>query len=524
MRITNTIMTNNTIRNVNTNKTTLDTLFTQLSTGKKIQRASENPIIAIRALRFRSELSELNQYWKKNIPDARSWMTLTEDALESVKGMVGSMITYMDQGANGTMDTEAKKAIITTLEQFRAQIHKDADATFSGRSIFTGYKTNSTMTFTDSDTTIQYDIKETFTPEDLDQVTTITNSVDISPITAISDAQMPVQHKTYRLRLSYDKLEVGNPEIAYKKTDATGNIVPGTIPVTALVCEGGKYYKAEIGPDNKVVYDADGKPQKANNTEVFPYKEMEQDTSTTAKAYLLADKGEIVMNTAAYTTLRKSDSFETDYTKIGFEKGELRPENYFSCTCTTNDGVKKVTEYSSDRQDINYTVNFNQTLKVNTEGRDVFSHDIVRDVDELVDITQTVLDLEAKVTELKEMEEKATGADKEKISSMLAAANKELDYGNAKLKSMYGAAITSFTKYQNTVISELSDIGSRCTRLTLNETRLSNQNTSLEDLKSVNEDADEAETIIHLTTAHNVYEASLSAASKLIATSLLDYI
>lgn len=517
MRITNSIITNNTIRNVNTNKSTLDNLYTQLSTGKLIQKASENPIIAIRALRFRAELSELNQYWKKNIPDARSWMTLTEDALESVKDMVGSMITYMDQGVNGTLDTESKQAIIKNLEQYRAQIHEDADATYSGRSIFTGYKTNSTMTFQNTDTTIKYDITETFTADDLDQTTTITNSVNTSNITQITDAMMPERYETYRLRLSYDKVNVEETEISY--TDENGQ--QQTIAVTALVCVDGKYYEAQDDGNGNLT---------ATGAEINPYVAMAESTSTDltngTNAYLIAETGEIVMNETAYTALKKGTSMSIQYTKVGFEKGELRPENYFSCTCTTNDGVEKVINYSADRQDINYTVNFNQTLKVNTEGRDVFSHDIVRDIDELVDITQTVLDLEAKVAELKQMKQDSrySDAEKEQISSMLTAANKELDYASDTLKSMYGAAITSFTNYQNVVIAEISDIGARCTRLTLNETRLSNQNTSLEELKSINEDADEAETIIHLTTAHNIYEASLSAASKLLSTSLLDYI
>ena len=165
-------------------------------------------------------------------------------------------------------------------------------------------------------------------------------------------------------------------------------------------------------------------------------------------------------------------------------------------------------------------------MKVNTEGRDVFSHDIVRDIDELVDITQYVLNLESKVDKLKEMDKNCRDDDPNKdiISSMLAAANKELDYASDTLKNMYGAAITSFTAYKNVVDTELSDIGARCTRLTLNETRLSNQGISLEELKSTNEDADEAETIINLTTTNNIYEASLSAASKLLETSLLNYI
>ena len=220
MRITNSIITNNTIRNVNINKSTLDSLYTQLSTGKLIQKASEHPIIAIRALRFRSEMAELQQYLKKNIPDARSWMTLTEDALDSVNGMVQDMITYTVQATNGPLDTETKLSIINTMKQYRGQIHEDANATYSGRSIFTGYKTNSTMTFTQTDPTIQYDITETFTAEDLDKVMTISNSVDASQIGTIADADMPQRHDTYRLRLSYDKVEVGAPTISY--TDAQG--------------------------------------------------------------------------------------------------------------------------------------------------------------------------------------------------------------------------------------------------------------------------------------------------------------
>lgn len=508
MRITNSIITNNTIRNVNLNKSTLDNLYTQLSTGKRIQKASENPIIAIRALRFRAELSELEQYLKKNIPDARSWMKLTEDALTSVDGMVSQMITYMVDGTNGTLDTEQKMAIINTMKQYKEQIHEDANATYSGRTIFTGYKTNSDMTFKSTDTTIKYDITETFTPEDLDKVMTISNSVDATPIREIADTDMPQRYDTYRLRLSYDKVKEIDTEIEYKDKD--GNIVQPSISVTAVKCQNGKYYNATTG----------------DLIDPNPYEEMADDDTTTGTAYLIAETGEIVMNKAAYVALNGASDISVKYTKVGFEKGDLRPENYFSCVCTTSDGVEKITEYSAKQQDINYTVNFNQTMKVNTEGRNVFKHSIIRDMDELIDITQKTLDLEEKVAKLKNMENDSQYDEdaKKEIASMLAAAEKELDYSKDILKSMYGAANTKFSEYQHTVLNEIADIGARCTRLTLNETRLDNQRISLEELKSINEDADEAETIINLTTAHNVYEASLSAASKLLSTSLLNYI
>lgn len=506
MRITNSMIASNSVRHITGNKNILDNLYVQLSTGKVIQKASENPIIAIRALRFRSEISELEQYLKRNIPDARSWMQLTEDALTSVQEMVGSMVTYMDQGANGTLDTEAKQTVIETLKQYHDQIHQDANATYSGRSIFTGYKTNSNMTFEATDTTIQYDIKETFTGDDLDKISKIGNSVDITSLNKITDTNMPENYETYRLRLSYDKLEEAELKVNY--TEANGN--SGTITATQIYCKDGKYYS-----------------DKGCTTEIDPYGTASKDTSNAPVAYFIAETGEVVMNEAAYITLKSADSFSVDYTKVGFEKGELRPEHYFDCVCTTHDGIVTTTKYTASQQDINYTVNFNQTMKVNTEGKNVFKHEIVRDIDELIDITQQVLNLEEKVAKIKSMKNDSNYASddaQEKLESMLAAANKELDYATATMKSMYGAAITTFKEYENVITTEISDIGARSKRLTLNETRLSNQKTSLEDLKSVNEDIDESEVIINLTVANNIYQASLSATSKLISTSLLDYI
>ena len=62
MRITNTMMINNSLANIAVNKNQLSTLDTQMSTKKKINRPSEDPIIAIRALRLRSILNEVTQY------------------------------------------------------------------------------------------------------------------------------------------------------------------------------------------------------------------------------------------------------------------------------------------------------------------------------------------------------------------------------------------------------------------------------------------------------------------------------
>ena len=59
MRITNRMMTNNMLGNINKNKLNVSRLEEQYSTGKKIQRPSEDPIVTVRALKLRTNLTEL---------------------------------------------------------------------------------------------------------------------------------------------------------------------------------------------------------------------------------------------------------------------------------------------------------------------------------------------------------------------------------------------------------------------------------------------------------------------------------
>ena len=92
MRITNKIIQNNSLSNLNMNKILEDKYNTQMATGKKITRPSEDPVIAIRALRLRSTLADVTQFRDKNAEDADSWLTVTEDTINSVIESLEKMI------------------------------------------------------------------------------------------------------------------------------------------------------------------------------------------------------------------------------------------------------------------------------------------------------------------------------------------------------------------------------------------------------------------------------------------------
>ena len=92
MRITNKIMQRNNLSNINTNKVYQDKLSTQMSTQKKVNRPSDDPVVSIRALRLRSNVTEVTQYYSKNIPDAESWLDVTEDALKNLTEIIAHSV------------------------------------------------------------------------------------------------------------------------------------------------------------------------------------------------------------------------------------------------------------------------------------------------------------------------------------------------------------------------------------------------------------------------------------------------
>ncbi|MBO5228131.1 MAG: flagellar hook-associated protein FlgL [Lachnospiraceae bacterium] len=507
MRITNRMMINNSLRDINNNKTHLDKLNTQFSTEKKIQKPSDDPIVAIRALRFRSDLAELDQYLERNIPDADAWLGITEEALTTAREMIQSIQPYLVQGSTETLGTQERAAIIENLEAYKDQILQDANTDYANRTIFTGYKTDQNMTFETDENDTKYVITEKLLAGDADRKSVIVNAItdeEVKDATTSKNADdMPEMVTVHRVRLAYDKLDAAELNKGCKLTGEDGSIELKTI-----------YAKSVVG--NETIYeDSDG------NTIADPYN------PPAGGAYLLADAGEIILSEDAYNRYQQytanGKELSITYQKTGFKKGELCPEHYFSCTKNTPTATETF-DYTGEDQVINYTINFNQKIKVNTEGKDVYSHDIVRDVEELLECTKNMEDVERRISELEYRIKNASDTEKANLNTKLEALEKERTLSEEILQKRFEEAITEFQGHQQKFDLAITDVGNRKVRLALNKERLTSQQTNLEELKSINEDADMAETAILLKTASYVYEASLSSTSKVMSTSLMDFI
>ena len=512
MRITNKIMQRNNLSNINTNKVYQDKLSTQMSTQKKVSRPSDDPVVSIRALRLRSNVTEVTQYYSKNIPDAESWLDVTEDALKNLTEIITNMIQQCTKASNGDLKSADRQIILEQLKALGDEVYSTGDADYAGRYVFTGYRTDTSLSF-DKEYNTKYEITEQLDNSSITQLTKV-NTGKLLDITANNYNDQNQDYKditensvssidVYRIRLAYDDCkEGGNVKIKFGTTELS---TADTIRATTSTANPDPYTDIKKYP-NGAIYVAD-------TGELLIGKDLYNQMMACKDDPATSDKNE--------------GEIQITYEKDHWVKGDLRPEHYFACTSTDADG--KVTDYNksyldgkSEKQVIEYDVGFNQTIQVNSTADECFQHGIGRTVDDLVQAMQDVVDLENVKTKIEGLQETATGTDAETLTKQMEAVEKAL--AKDKCQKMFESGITTFQGYLDDANLCVTNCGTRSSKLELIDNRMKSQKTTFETLKSENEDIDVTETVIDLKSAEMTYEAALMATGKVMQTTLLNFI
>jgi len=140
MRVTNIMLANNLLRNMQFNMGQLAEYQDRLSSGKEIRRPSDDPVRVTTSLALRSDLGEIEQY-SKNINDAKTWMEVTDDALANAIKVLQTARERAVAGANDILPQASREAIAQEVEQLRDQMMQIANTNLGGRYIFGGTQT-----------------------------------------------------------------------------------------------------------------------------------------------------------------------------------------------------------------------------------------------------------------------------------------------------------------------------------------------------------------------------------------------
>lgn len=144
MRTTNNMLISNMMYYMNHNLDRMNNFQTQMATGKQINVPSDDPVRAARALKFRTDVSEISQF-QSNSNDAYSWMELTESTLSNLGEILQNAYERSVQAANGTMNPSDREKVRQELSQLKTQAAHLANTSYAGRYIFSGYATDTKL-------------------------------------------------------------------------------------------------------------------------------------------------------------------------------------------------------------------------------------------------------------------------------------------------------------------------------------------------------------------------------------------
>lgn len=599
MRITSNMILHNAATNINGNKVLVDKGNNQMTTQTKIQRPSEDPVVAVRSLALQTRLSKINQYYETNIPDAEQWMDVTETAMNNIIDNITELKKLCVQGSTSTMNTDDRETILKQLKSLQESIFAEGNADYAGRTVFTGYRTDKTLVFTDADCDKKYNITQNLSANDFEKVSYFNNEVsvpankdqvnkldDTSSADNLKKEDITIQNSSYkRLRLAYDDIsDVESLTFSYK--NSSGGTVTNTMKLVNQATHGTKdesyiptLAKADANGNLEYVSNVvqngerDVKSTDGNKTTVkYKYDQVSNTSSSDLPktvfvfeneldwadwsskngatdadkhtkyvpddaAVLIKETGDLVFgkNTADQMSAKET-SVAVNYDKNSFSAGELKPEYYYDCVDNTGvdysdlDGTigsRLVYNRSDIAYDINYTVAVNQNITVNLQANEIFDSSAQQDMKDLTSVitnTQDAYEKREKIAALMKDSDYQDDATQKKLSEWYTAASKEYDYYNDYMQETFERVLGNTEDYLNKANLAETTLGCRGDELKITKTRMDEQQESVTELKSKNDNLDLSTIMMNYTAYYTAYQASLVAAGKLGEQSLLNYI
>lgn len=149
MRVTQSMMTRNYLKNLNSSMTNVASSNSKISSGRKYTRMSQNVSEGARALKVHEDIYKNEQYLA-NIKDAEVELSSAESNLKSITEILQTAQERITKGLNGTISEADRKTIANDIRSLQDQVLKTANAKFGDKFLFSGTN-NATPPFTMND-------------------------------------------------------------------------------------------------------------------------------------------------------------------------------------------------------------------------------------------------------------------------------------------------------------------------------------------------------------------------------------
>lgn len=140
MRVTQSMLSNNFLKNLNTSYAKMGKIQDQIASQKKINRPSDDPVIAMKGIGYRTNLQEVEQY-KRNFSEAHNWIDNSDSALDEATQAMQRIREITTEAANGTLTDDQRANIAKEVSQLKDHLADIANTKVGNKYIFNGTDT-----------------------------------------------------------------------------------------------------------------------------------------------------------------------------------------------------------------------------------------------------------------------------------------------------------------------------------------------------------------------------------------------
>jgi len=134
------MLSNNMLRNLSTSFSRLNKYQDQLATGKKINRPSDDPVVAMKGMVYRTNLTEVEQF-KRNFSEAYNWIENSDAALDKATQALQRIRELVVQASNDTYEVSQRASISEEIRQLTDHLASIANTKIGDKYIFNGTDT-----------------------------------------------------------------------------------------------------------------------------------------------------------------------------------------------------------------------------------------------------------------------------------------------------------------------------------------------------------------------------------------------
>jgi len=446
---------------MNRNATAADRFMMQLTTGKRIHNPSDDPIIASRALRFRTNVSEVEQF-QRNAGQAQSWMEVTEASMGNMQSIKNTINTRLIQAPNGPFTIGQRQTISAEINMFFQQLNSEMNTTFAGRYVFSGFRTDRPPVITNSTVPLPHNIH-------------IAHGVDVAGIETLSQSFWRASPSdpwelnddpVHKIKLPYsarDGRAVNLTELRF--VDSSGTTV--SVPVATVPAGTNPY------------------------TQAFPV--------------FVPETGEIILPQVWADAIRDGSGIEVEYTLDGLFEGELNPFVFFHTEelSAGPPGTAGNTIFTVGGQELRFELGTNVRIAINSQAPDAYPWQFFADLMSLHSFINS-MEIPEGLTEQEAIEHE--------------------QFFRESAYQKFTNLISSMERHIQHSATEYTTMGSRMNRVELISSRLMENRDTFTELMSENENVDFVEVMMRFNAAEAIFQAALQVGARIAQVSIINFI